>query len=99
MALSAFWVGVCCGASLTGLFAAIPIWRLFRRTRYLRAALRRQRQRHIKTQNDQQLRDWYHLRDTVVSLCETFSRAPAPTLNDLANDLERDFELKRSGGS
>ena len=68
--------------SLTG------IWRLWRKTRFLREALRRERQRSIERCNEIQRQ-----------LLTTFFDAGVPTLQSLADDTETDFTLKPSGGS
>lgn len=63
--------------------SAIVIYRLYRRTRYLSVALRRQHASSLKEQNE-----------TVRRLLEIFTRAPPPRLRDLANDSEWDSRLR-----
>ena len=58
-------------------------YRLWRRTRYLTELLARAEQRSLDQQNAMQKR-----------LLETFTRAPTPTLSDLAQRTEEDFTLK-----
>jgi len=73
-----------------GLFAATLIVHLYRRTRYLTEALRRERARRSNEKREHTKQ----LRETVTSLLEAFSKAPAPRLQDLAEDTESDFRLR-----
>jgi hypothetical protein len=66
-----------------GLFAAIVIWRQYRRIRYLKEACRRANERRLTELNAMQTR-----------LLETFANAPPPRLADLASDTGRDFRLR-----
>jgi hypothetical protein len=73
-----------------GLCAAMAIVHLYRRTRYLTEALRRERARRSSEKREHTKQ----LHATVTSLLEAFSRAPAPRLKDLAEDTETDFRLR-----
>ena len=73
-----------------GLFAALLIAHLFRRTRYLTEALRRERARRSREKQE----STKQLHATVTSLLEAFVKAPAPRLRDLAEDSQSDFQLK-----
>lgn len=64
-------------------FFLLIIWKLYRKTRYADELLRREKERSLSLQNE-----------TVKTLVETFSNAPAPTLRDLANNIDDDFTLK-----
>ena len=76
----AFWPLLGAGCSL------LPItWQLYRRTKYLRAALALEQRSNIERQNA-----------LVKTLAEAFSRGPDTSLEDLLESAERDFELRSS---
>lgn len=56
---------------------------LYRRTRYLEEALRREQRQNIEQRNAMQTR-----------LLEAFLREPRPTLRELVDDTETPFETK-----
>jgi hypothetical protein len=72
------------------LCAAMLILHLYRRTRYLTEGWRRERARRLKEKRE----STKQLHATVTTLLETFAKAPAPRLRDLAEDTETDFRLK-----
>ncbi len=66
-----------------GLFAALIIYRQFRRIRYLKEACRRGNERRLTERNEMQ-----------TSLLQSFINAPPPRLEDLANDTGNDWQLR-----
>ena len=60
-------------------------WRVYRQNRYLRELLRREQALNISRQNA-----------LVRILVEAFSKGPNPTLEQLLQDTEAEFELLRS---
>lgn len=66
-----------------GLFAALIIYRQYRRICYLKEALRRANERRLTELNAMQ-----------TKLLESFINAPPPRLRDLANDTGSDFQLR-----
>lgn len=58
--------------------------RLCRKNRFLRELLRREKSQSLKRSNE-----------VINQLCATFSRAPMPTLQDLARDIGSEYTLKR----
>ncbi len=73
-----FWLDL-----LVGLFALIVILRLYRKTRYLKELLRREKEQSFG-----------HYNKLVMNLSEAFSKGPTRTLQELGVDIESDFELK-----
>lgn len=78
------------GERLAGLCALAVIAHLWHRTRCLTEALRLERERRLSDRRAYSMR----LSETVKSLIELWSKAPAPRLKDIANNIEDDFELK-----
>ncbi len=66
-----------------GLFAALIIYRQYRRIRYLKEACRRANERRLTELNAMQ-----------TKLLESFINAPPPRLADLANDTGNDWQLR-----
>ena len=64
-----------------GLWWTQVTWQLYRRTRYLEEALRREQQRNIEQQNAMQKR-----------LLKAFLQDPTPTLRQLVDDTETQYE-------
>lgn len=91
-----FWERVWPGVLLVGLPAAIAIWRASRTKKYLRAALRRKSARFKQRSSEQSMLSWQQQLETMATLSESFARSTPPTLQDLASNIDRDFELTRS---
>jgi len=87
----AFWLVLGVGLSLVGL-----TWQLWRRTRYLTAALDQElasstaREKHLIAES---LRIF---NSTQRSLLEKFLREPTPTLRDLVESTDREFRARAS---
>lgn len=71
--------------SLVLCFLLHHIWRVRRRNAYLKELLRREKELHFKRYNE-----------IATSLTREFSKGPAPTLEDLASDIDSEFTLTRS---
>lgn len=78
MEKAVFWV-----AALLLLLAALNTYRLFRKIKFLKELLRREKEQSFA-----------HYNRLVMNLSEAFSRGAKPTLEDLARDIDREFELK-----
>jgi hypothetical protein len=72
------------------LFYLTVILRLYRKGRYSSEALRRARERLSRQKRAHMMQ----LKETVKTMLEIFSKAPAPRLKDLAEDIENDFDLR-----
>jgi hypothetical protein len=76
--IAAHWL-----SSLAGLCALVVIWRLYRRTRYLKELLRREKEQSFG-----------HYNKIVMNLSEAYSKGPNPTLAELGRNIESEFELE-----
>lgn len=72
------------------LFYLTIILHLYRKSRYSSEALRRERARRSRQKRAHTMQ----LKETVTTMLAIFSKAPAPRLKDLAEDLENDFDLR-----
>lgn len=80
----ALWVALCVALG-AGFGAATTIWHLFRRTRYLSAALANEQQRRISDANE-----------TWRIASTAFASGKPISLEDLLNKREADFAVKSS---
>lgn len=86
-----FWPVLWAGLSLL-----LLSWRLFRTNRYLREALERERLSNTDAQKKLIGNCFRACNSMQRSLLEAFLREPTPTLHDLVERTEREFQARAS---
>lgn len=87
----AFWLvfgALCSSLMLT--------WQLFRRARYLRALLARERGESTRRESALIANSYRERNELQRNLLESFLREPVPTLSDLVERTERAFQARAS---
>jgi hypothetical protein len=87
----AFWLVLGAGLSSLGI-----TWRLFRTTRYLKEALVREQRSSIERERRRIAESYRTFNALQRSLLESFLREPTPTLRDLVERTEREFQARAS---
>lgn len=72
------------------------IWQLFRRVRYLRGLLERERAASMRRENELIARTYKERNELQRNLLESFLREPVPTLSELVERTERAFQARAS---
>jgi hypothetical protein len=88
----AFWLLLGVGFSLLTL-----TWRLFQRKRYLVALLERERRTSAQKYAELLSNSSRQFAELQRSLLESFLREPTPTLRDLVERTEREWQARASG--
>ena len=71
-------------------------WALFRRVKYLRAALVRVQLERTRSEKEHRMQLFARLNTMQRDLLESFLREPTPTLNDLVEHTERAWRARQS---
>ncbi len=87
----AFWLVLGAGLSSLGI-----TWRLYRTTRFLREALGREQRSSIERERRRIAASYRTFNALQRSLLESFLREPTPTLRDLVERTEREFQARAS---